>query len=250
MIDPFSLVFLLPLIFLAGFIDSIAGGGGLVSLASYYAVGLPPATVLGNNKFSSTFGTIVSVWNYGKSGKIYWPIAAFASVFTIAGSHFGAVLALRYSDFILSYLLLVTLPFITALVIVPRRKDGERREIGRPMLFAFSAVLAAATGLYDGFFGPGTGMFLTIGFSMLGFTFLESAGITKVINAASNVSALITFMISGSIVYQIGIPAALFSIAGNALGSRFALRYGDRAIKPLLIVVIVLLYINIIMSLL
>ena len=242
-----SLMLLFPLIFLAGFIDSIAGGGGLISLASYYAAGLPGSFALGNNKFSSTFGTLVAVWTYGRNGKILWSLAAFSSLFTITGSHLGALLALRYSEIVLSYLLLFALPLITIAVLLPRRKERERK-ISNTGLYAFSALLAFLTGLYDGFFGPGTGMFLTIGFSFLGFSLLESAGITKVINAASNVSALITFMASGSVIYQIGIPAAIFSIAGNALGSRFALRHGDRAIRPLLVAVIFLLYVNIVIS--
>ena len=250
MSDIIPLICLFPLIFLAGFIDSIAGGGGLVSLASYYAAGLPGAFVLGNNKFSSTFGTLVSVWTYGKEGKIEWWTAIAAVPFAIAGSCVGAHLALIYSDRLLSYLLLAALPFLTVLVLVPRRKKDVAGRCSRGVLLILSSLLALLTGLYDGFFGPGTGMFLTIGFSMLGFQLLESAGIARVINAASNVAALCTFIASGSVIYAIGIPAALFSIAGNALGSRFAVRHGDRAIKPLLITVIAILYLKIVISLL
>ena len=162
----------------------------------------------------------------------------------------GAHLALIYSDRLLSYLLLAALPFLTVLVLVPRRKKDVAGRCSRGVLLILSSLLALLTGLYDGFFGPGTGMFLTIGFSMLGFQLLESAGIARVINAASNVAALCTFIASGSVIYAIGIPAALFSIAGNALGSRFAVRHGDRAIKPLLITVIAILYLKIVISLL
>ena len=246
MIDGSVLLLILPLIFLAGFIDSIAGGGGLISLASYYAAGIPGVAVLGTNKFSSTFGTLVSVLAYGRNGSIRWPLAAAASAFTIIGSHIGARLALACSDRILSYLLLIALPFLTLLVLLPRRTRPSW--ISGKALYSLSSVLALLTGLYDGFFGPGTGMFLTIGFSYLGFSLLESAGITKVINAASNISALVTFIASGSVIYWIGIPAALFSILGNALGSRFAIKHGDRAIKPLLIAVIAILYADIIMT--
>ena len=243
MIEPLSLLFLIPLIFLAGFIDSIAGGGGLVSLTAYFAAGLPGPVALGNNKFSSTFGTLISVWNYGRNGSILWSIAGVSAAFTIIGSHIGAELALLYSDKVLSTVLLIALPVLTVLVLIPR-KERSSLILPRSAVFVLASILSFLTGLYDGFFGPGTGMFLTIGFSFMGIPLLKSAGITKVVNASSN----ITFILSGSVIYWIGIPCALSSIAGNALGSRFAIRHGAKAIKPLLVVVIIMLYIDIIVS--
>lgn len=247
MIEPLSLLFLIPLIFLAGFIDSIAGGGGLVSLTAYFAAGLSGPVALGNNKFSSTFGALISVWNYGRNGSILWSIAGVSAVFTIIGSHIGAELALLYSDKVLSTVLLIALPVLTVLVLIPR-KERSSLILPRSAVFVLASILSFLTGLYDGFFGPGTGMFLTIGFSFMGIPLLKSAGMTKVVNASSNISALVTFIISGSVIYWIGIPCALSSIAGNALGSRFAIRHGAKAIKPLLVVVIIMLYIDIIVS--
>ena len=245
MSDIIPLICLFPLIFLAGFIDSIAGGGGLVSLASYYAAGLPGAFVLGNNKFSSTFGTLVSVWTYGKEGKIEWRTAIAAVPFAIAGSCVGAHLTLIYSDRLLSYLLLAALPFLTVLVLVPRRKKDVAGRCSRGVLLILSSLLALLTGLYDGFFGPGTGMFLTLAFSFIGFSMLESAANSKLINLSSNVVALTVFLLNGSVDISLGIPCAVFSIIGNLLGSSIAIRFNSRIIRPMLIVVLVLLYLEV-----
>ena len=244
---PELLFILLPLIALAGFIDSIAGGGGLISLTSYSVAGIAGSEALGTNKFSSTFGTMISVISYAREGMIRWPLAALSALFAIAGSHIGAGLAIRYSSEILSHMLLVALPVLTVLTIIrPHPRNAHRIE-GVPF-YVLSALLSSACGLYDGFFGPGTGMFLTLGFSALGLPMIESVGITKVVNAASNVSALLTFIFSGSVVYDVAIPAAVASVCGNLLGSRFAIRHGDRAIRPFLVIVIVLLYLHILSS--
>lgn len=243
-----SLLFLFPLIALAGFIDSIAGGGGLISLTSYSVAGLSGAYALGTNKFSSTFGTVISVISYSRGGVIRWPLAILSAIFAIIGSHIGAGIALRHSSQILSHMLLVTLPVLTVLTIMRPRPKRRLSVTGWPLII-LSALLAFLCGLYDGFYGPGTGMFLTLGFSALGLPAIESAGLTKVVNAASNISALITFLSSGSIIYRIAVPAAFASVIGNLLGSRFALRHGDRAIRPFLVVVIILLYIKVVISL-
>ena len=249
MSESVNLLLLLPMIALAGFIDSIAGGGGLVSLTSYHASGLAGAFALGNNKFSSTFGTLVALAGYARSGNVRWRLAVPSALMAVAGSHIGAELALRFSSLVLSWMMLVMLPVLTLLVL---RRPGKGRVLSVPpsLLLFLSCALSFFCGLYDGFFGPGTGMFLTLGFSFLGLSLRESAGITKVVNAASNISALVTFMLSGSVIYAIGVPAALASIAGNALGAYVAVHHGDRAIRPLLVVVIALLYIDLVISLL
>ena len=228
-----SLLFLFPLIALAGFIDSIAGGGGLISLTSYSVAGLSGAYALGTNKFSSTFGTVISVISYSRGGVIRWTLAILSAIFAIIGSHIGAGIALTV---------------LTVLTIMRPRPRGRLSVTGWPLII-LSALLAFLCGLYDGFYGPGTGMFLTLGFTALGLPAIESAGLTKVVNAASNISALITFLSSGSIIYRIAVPAAFASVIGNLLGSRFALRHGDRAIRPFLVVVIILLYIKVVISL-
>ena len=239
-------VFLALATFLAGFVDSIAGGGGLISLASYYAAGLPPLYAIGNNKFSSTFGTVVAAIEYGRKGKILWKSAVLSAAAALVGSSIGAEFALRYSDRVFLYMLIIILPILSVLTI--RKPKVEGRTFSDYAVLALSSAVSFAVGMYDGFFGPGTGMLLTLGFSFIGFPLINAAGNTRIVNAASNIAALAAFIANGNIIYSIGIPCAITSILGNALGAHYAIRKGDRAIRPLLIVVLALLYIRVIYS--
>ncbi len=236
------------LIYIAGFIDSIAGGGGLVSLASYYAMGLPPVYALGNNKFASTFGTLFATGEYIKNGSIYYPAALTAAAFSFAGSLLGANIALHFSDYYFRYLMLILVPVIAFLTL--RNKDlyiGKRRE-GK-LLLLLSAFTGFIIGIYDGFFGPGTGTFLTLAFTaLMGFDVLTSCGNTKLVNLCSNIAALITFILNGNIIYRIGIPCVLASILGNLTGAHISIKGGGKIVKPILIVALILLMGNIIYS--
>ncbi len=236
------------LVYIAGFIDSIAGGGGLVSLASYYAMGLPPVYALGNNKFASTFGTLFATGEYIKNGSIYYPAALTAAAFSFAGSLLGANIALHFSDYYFRYLMLILVPVIAFLTL--RNKDlyiGKRRE-GK-LLLLLSAFTGFMIGIYDGFFGPGTGTFLTLAFTaLMGFDVLTSCGNTKLVNLCSNIAALITFILNGNIIYRIGIPCVLASILGNLTGAHISIKGGGKIVKPILIVALILLMGNIIYS--
>lgn len=238
---------------LAGFIDSVAGGGGLVSLTSYYAIGLPPIYAIGNNKFSSTFGTLFATINYARKGDVVLKIAIFASIFAILGSALGANMALLFASSIFQYVLLVVLPVMTFLTLYKPKMKRKRDELDVDDIgigtYIFIVLVGFAIGIYDGFFGPGTGMFFTLALSFIGLPMIKACGTTKLINLASNVAALLTFIINGSIIYKLGIPCVIASIIGNLLGSEFAIKKGDRAIKQLIVVVIILLYIKIVLDL-
>lgn len=239
---------------LAGFIDSVAGGGGLVSLTSYYAIGLPPVYALGNNKFSSTFGTLFATLNYARKGTVVYRIAIFASVFALIGSAIGAHLALLFAGHIFRYVLLFVLPVLTVFTLRKPTLKMERKELDIKAgfsyrIYIFVFLISSVVGVYDGFFGPGTGMFYTLGLSFIGMPIVYSCGTTKLINLASNIAALTTFIANGNIIYKLGIPCIFASIIGNLFGSEFAIKKGDKGIKPIIIVVIVLLYIKIIADL-
>ena len=236
--------FLFFIVFLAGFVDSIAGGGGLLSLTGYYAYGLNPITALSNNKFSSTFGTLFSVANYSRGGVVALKTCLFGIVFSLSGSFIGSSLATVYSDLYFRYLMMVAIPVVTILTIKKKSYGGRRRfkpSTELCLIASFSFVI----GMYDGFFGPGTGMFLTLSFSFIGFSLLEAAGNSKVLNLASNVIALFVFIHNGSVDFRLGIPCALSSILGNVLGSSLALKFNTRIIKPMLIAVLALLYLEV-----
>lgn len=249
-----KIVIMFFLCILAGFVDSVAGGGGLISLTSYYAIGLPPVYALGNNKFSSTFGTLFATINYARKGDVLYKIAIFASIFAIAGSSLGAQLALHFAGRIFKYVLLVVLPVLTFFTLKKKGKKKERKELDLSgkldaKVYLFIMMIAILVGVYDGFFGPGTGTFYTLGLTFIGLPMLQACGTTKFINLASNIAALTTFILNGNIIYKLGIPCVFASIIGNLLGSEFAMKKGDKGIKPVILIVIMLLYIKIISDL-
>lgn len=250
--------FVLSILFLlAGFIDSIAGGGGLISLTSLYAAKLPPISCVSTNKFSMTFGTLFATINYAKKKKVVWRLALSSIIFALVGSLLGSRLAIRFADTYLRYMLLFVLPGLTFLTI--RKKEDKEKamiEYDNSLLsfsishfsYIISSISSFFIGVYDGFFGPGTGTLYTMLFSFMGLPLIYSAGTTKVLNLTSNIAAFTTFLFNNCIVYSIGIPCALSSIVGNILGSSYAIKRGGRAIKGILILVIALLYIKIIIE--
>lgn len=235
----------LPAVFLAGLVDSIAGGGGLLSVPAYMAAGLPPHTVLGNNKFSSCFGTLFASLRYHQHGMIDVRIALLSAFFALIGSFLGssAVLLLR-PDF-LRILLIILIPLVAVLTLANRslgREDHSHRQSARRK-YSLAAPAALLIGFYDGFFGPGTGMFLILFYTLaLKYDFVTANANTKVVNLASNVAAVITFIIKGKIIYAIGIPAAFAGIAGNLLGAKLVIKRGSSVIRPVFVFTLLLLF--------
>ncbi|MCX7709701.1 MAG: TSUP family transporter [Clostridia bacterium] len=233
-----------PLTFLAGFIDSIAGGGGLISLPSYMLIGLSPHLAAGTNKFSSSLGTLFSTIRYAKNKQIHYKSAMISAGAALVGSFFGAQLALLLSDQYLRLCMVILLP-AAAVLLITRKGYGEKNtalELSNSKLIALCVFIGLFLGVYDGFFGPGTGTFLTLAFTgMVGFDLATASGNTKVVNLASNIAALTAFIIGGSVTYAVGIPAAIAGILGNWIGSGLAVRNGARVIKPVLVGVMALL---------
>ena len=234
----------LPVVFLAGLVDSIAGGGGLLSVPAYMVAGLPPHYVLGNNKFSSSFGTLIASLRYYQHGLIDIRVALLSAFFALIGSFLGtsAVLLLR-PDF-LRILLIILIPLVATLTLANRSLGRENRSQhqSRQRKYSLAALAALLIGFYDGFFGPGTGMFLIFFYTLvLKYDFVTANANTKVVNLASNVAAVITFIINGKIIYAIGIPAACAGVAGNLLGAKLVIKRGGAIIRPIFIFTLVLL---------
>ena len=242
-----NLIFICPLVFIAGFIDSAAGGGGLISLPAYLAAGIPPHLAAATNKCSSTFGTIFSTANFIKQGKIKFTAAFPAAIAALVGSPIGAALNIMADDQLLRYIMIVAVIAI-AIFICVKKDFGSNDSSGKhskKKIIVISVIIGLVIGCYDGFFGPGTGTFLIIAFSAFaGFDLLTSSGNAKLVNLASNVAAFITFAVNGNILWYIGLPAAVFGIAGNILGSRMALKKGAKFIRPMFIVILVILFIK------
>lgn len=241
-----QLLVLCPLIFFAGFVDAIAGGGGIITLPAYYIVGLPPHMAMGTNKFSSTFGTTVASVKFLRTKNVHLKAAMVSVPCALAGSACGARLALLLSAEVLRYILVVALPLLAVFLLRGELlKNDKRRDLPLSGLLLRTGVIAFLLGGYDGFFGPGTGTFLILAFNYAGLELLTAAGNAKIVNWASNLAALCTFLASGNIVFALGLPAAVCSLAGSYLGASLAVRSGTKIIRPVFILVFILLLIKI-----
>ena len=239
-----------PLTFLAGLVDAVAGGGGLISLPAYLIAGLPVHNAIATNKMSSSMGTTIATVRYGMSGFIPWKIALFCAVFAMVGSNIGANLALLLSDRVFKIVMLVILPLTAWYVLRGRALDGERESFSAKKTTLIAMGIALAVGVYDGFYGPGTGTFLLLGLTALGHMPLQEAnGTTKVINLTSNITALTVFLINGKVLLPLGIVAGLFNVAGNYLCARMFEKGGAKAVKPVMVIVLIIFFIRVITDL-
>ena len=246
-LTPMHFLIVCPLIGIAGFIDSIAGGGGLISLPAYLISGLPVHTCIATNKMSSSMGTAVATAKFALSGYIDWHLAVFCAAASLAGAALGANIALLISDAVFRILMLIILP-LTALYVF-KKKDlfsGEnRKELTFLHTVVLSSVIAFALGLYDGFYGPGTGTFLILLLTRFAYMDIHRAnGITKVINLSSNISSLTVYLLSGQVLMPLGLCAGLFSILGNYLGSRCFTSKGASIARPIILLVLIVFFIR------
>lgn len=237
-----------PLVFLAGFVDSIAGGGGLISLPAFMLAGVPAHIALGTNKLCSAMGTTVSTARFLKNGYIHGKIAVAASIAALCGSACGANLSLLVSESVIRNMMLVVLP-VVAFYVLRNKNLGEGADTdsltpGRELLIA---VLAAFfVGMYDGFYGPGTGTFLILILSGAAkMNVKRASGLTKVINLSSNVAALVTFIVNGKVFYPLGLVGGCFCIAGNYIGSGMVVANGKKIVRPVVLVVLAILFVKV-----
>ena len=237
-----------PLVFLGGFVDAVAGGGGLISLPAYLIAGLPAHAAIGTNKVSSAMGTTLTTWKFWKQGYIQVKLALLCAVLALAGSTCGANLALLVADRIFKIILLIVLPLTALYVFRSRALDTAGRTPRTPKATAaIAAACAFFIGIYDGFYGPGTGTFLILLLTGLAHMDLNSAaGTTKVINLSTNVAALVTYLLNGKVFLVMGLIAGLFGLAGNWLGARSFSRNGSKIVKPVIGVVLAVFFVRII----
>lgn len=239
------LLIVCPLVFIAGFVDSIAGGGGLISLPAYIFTGMPMHNAIATNKLSATFGGIVAMARFVKSGNVHWKSAGISVFAALTGSFIGTKLVLMVDEKYLKYILLILLPII-AIFVLTRKSFGHSdtsERWSKTQLLTLSASSSFIIGGYDGFFGPGTGTFLILVYTgVIGLSLTKASGNAKVINASSNVASLFAFLLSGKAIILLGLIAAIFNIAGSWLGSGFAIKNGSKVIKPVFVLVLCLLF--------
>ena len=244
-----SYLIVCPLMFLAGLVDSIAGGGGLISLPAFLLAGVPAHTALGTNNMASAMGTTVSTGRFLKNGYVRWKLAAFSAVLALGGSSIGAHIALFISDAVIRHMMIVVLP-VVAFYIFRNRDLGEEKQrepLTRAQEFLVSGAGAFFVGIYAGFYGPGTGTFLILILTGAGrMQVKEASGMTKVINLSCNIAALVTFLANGKVLYPLGLAAGLFCIAGHYIGSGMVVSGGRKVVRPVVITVLALLFVKVV----
>ncbi len=225
----------------AGFIDAIAGGGGLITLPALLAAGVPPAQALGTNKLQSSFGSFSSSFYFIRKGHVNLKEMLMPIICTFIGAAVGAELVQHIDASILTtlipgLLIAISLYFLFA----PQTRAPSSRQ---PMsMNVFAVIIGTSVGFYDGFFGPGTGSIFTVCFVLLGqFTLVEATARTKILNFTSNIAALIFFIIAGLPVWKIGLVMAVGQFLGGRLGATVVISKGTKWIRPLVIIMSMLM---------
>ncbi len=246
-----QLLIICPLLFLAGFIDSVAGGGGLLSTPAYLLTGLPIHQAMGTNKVSSSIGTTIAAARYMKNKSINWKTAITSAIFSFFGSYLGSQIALIIDANTLKTAFILLLPFIACFVLFKKDKNIGTQKIFGKKLYFVSAAIGVVVGLYDGLIGPGTGTFIIFAYtSFIGFDYITASGNAKIINLSSNLAAAVSFIIAGKVVIALAIPAAIATTLGNYLGSGYAIKYGDKVVRRMLILVLIAIFIQLLFDVL
>ena len=225
----------------AGFVDSIAGGGGLITLPVFFSFGLPPQTALGTNKFQSMFGCASASWHYAQSGLVKLSDCVIGIVFTILGAVAGTLVVQRLDPSFLKQLIPILLLAVAVWVML-RPKLGAEDIHPRMSRAIFYPLAGFALGFYDGFIGPGLGTFWTMAFMLgLGFNLAKATGYTKVMNLGSNVASFAIFATAGQVACGAGVAMALGQLLGARVGSRMVVQRGVKFVRPIFLTMVLAL---------
>lgn len=236
-LEPLVLLALAGAGMLAGFVDAIAGGGGLIAIPALLSVGVPPVAALATTKVQSATGTVIAALTYWRRGYVDFRalLSAMAAAFVAALAGAAVVKGINVSllrDLVPYALIAIALYFLFA----PRLTDADSH--ARLRFSVFVPVMAAVVGFYDGIFGPGTGSFLTIGFvALFGLGLTRATGHTKIVNLMSNFGALALFIPAGDVLWPAALAMAAGQVVGGYLGARTGIRFGAKLIRPLVVVV-------------
>ena len=231
-----------PLALLAGFVDAVVGGGGLISLPAYYLAGLPASTAAGTNKLSATMGTVLAVYQYGKSGKIHRRIGLASGIAAAAASALGVLVMKQLPDHTVRVLVMCCIPVAAALTLRGRGKAHPERHFSVRTMMLLAVGVGLCVGFYDGLVGPGTGTFLILLFvHIFGLEDVMASGTAKVTNLLSNLAALTNLLLTGDVLWLLGLPAGLCAMVGAQLGSRLTIRNGSRFVRGMMLCVLFLL---------
>ena len=239
----------------AGFVDAIAGGGGLIMLPGLLFSGLPVSGAIATNKLCGTFGALTSSLKFAHAQQIDWRACLFMGLPAVGGAALGSrsigLLPTAWAEPIVIALMVA----ITLFVLIKPDFGLQEAALSEKRLqlsyqqIASGAIAGAIIGFHDGFFGPGTGIFLVFALlSLWQLDFLRGTGTTKVINLLTNLTALVTFALSGNIDYSKGLCGAVGVGIGSYLGAAFATKGGTRIIKPIFVAVTIALILKLLLS--
>lgn len=246
-----DLIYVCPLLFIAGVIDAIAGGGGLIALPTYLMTGMPVHMAYGCGKLQCSLGSTMAVLRFGKNGVLDGKFAALTAVAAMLASAVATQLVLYLDEAIVRNIVLVMLPAAAIMILLPK-KQGQGNIIkqivnGKNILLVLVSGLLLGT--YDGVFGPGGGTIAIMIFSLLlHYDLRVAAANSKVVIMASNYMALVGYLLTGNIIYQIAIPAAICNMLGNYIGAGLAIKKGEKLIRPLMLVIVMGLILKIVLG--
>lgn len=244
---PELLAFLMAVAFVAGGIDAMAGGGGLLTIPALLAAGVPPVSAIATNKLQSAMGTTSAVVAFARRGHVDFRRYALPAAGAFAGSIGGAWLLQRMDPaFLAGIIPLLLVAMATYFLLAPRMGEEDRHQRIGPLALA---LVIGLIGAYDGFFGPGTGSFMTtalVGLGGLGL--VRATAQTKYFNLASNLAALSVMIAGGHVLWMAGLAMAVANMLGAQLGAHAAMRYGGRAVRPVLVTMCLALTIKLVLD--
>mgnify|MGYP000129685391 CR=1 FL=1 len=227
--------------FMAGYIDSIAGGGGMIQVPVLLLSGISPIYVLASNKIASVFGVFMATIKYALSKKISWKVVSIAIIPCLLASYLGSSLIMYFSDEFIKWAILIAIP-IALIFLLKKSKTikEEKVELSKKNIILSTAPI----GFYDGLLGPGTGTYMTISMKkFLHLDYLISTASTKPLNFATNLGSAIAFIMAGKVLWGVAITLGLANMAGSYVGSHYAIKGGEDFIKKVLIIVLVFMLI-------
>ena len=242
-----DLTYLVPLLFIAGVLDGIAGGGGIISLPSYLLTGMPIHSAYACNKLQSGLGTFCSGFKYVKEGFADLKMVLFALPFTIGASFLSTKFIMNTDSEKVKLIVICCIPI--AVVLMFFRRKIAQKTVSRKALTAKNILLSilagALLGAYDALFGPGGGTIAMILFSvLLGYDLRAGNGNGKVIIVASNITAVINYIVGGHMIYHVAVPCALANMVGSYLGASLVIKKGEKLVFPAMFAVIIMLVIQ------
>ncbi len=238
--------------FFAGIVDSITGGGGLITIPVMLAVGIPVHYITGTNQCSAWLGAGVAACKYVKSGNIHFKSALITLPFAVVGSYIGARMNLLVPDYYLKIFMLVTVPVIAVLMFTNKNLGCDDRvdELSTAEIVVWSALIGLVIGGYQGFYGPGGGMFFMLAYAaFLKLNLVRATGNTRFVVTIASFASVFTYALSGAVIWNIAVCAGFFYIIGSYIGAVLAIKNGAKIIRPLMFCVVALLIVKLIVDL-